>query len=65
MTLVSPSAAEAATKYSRYVDAARFQLSALRIIDLRNFFAKRKEVTDKESIPAQATIVQWTCKPMW
>jgi len=46
-SVCAPGAPEAQTKYSRYVDAVRFQpqLSALRIIDRRNFFAKRKEVT--------------------
>jgi hypothetical protein len=62
MQLIRPSAAKAATKYSRLVEAARCQPSAL-IAQLlhvcrfdfndfvrQNFFAKRKEVTDKESI---------------
>jgi hypothetical protein len=55
-SVCAPGAPEAQTKYSRYVDAVRFQtstqeiFSALRIIDLRNFFAKRKEVTNRESI---------------
>jgi len=58
-------AAEAATKYSKLVEAARFQPSAFRaqLLDERrehgfdfnriasqNFFASCKEVTDKESM---------------
>jgi hypothetical protein len=43
MTLVPPSAADAATKYSKYLAAARFQLSALS----RDFFPECKEVKDK------------------
>lgn len=48
---------QAATKESKIRWAPRAfspQLSALRIIDPRNFFAKRKEVTDKDSIRSGA-----------
>jgi hypothetical protein len=53
MTLVSPSAAPGRNQEVKIRWAQRAfsrQLSALRIIDPRNFFAKRKEVTDKEFI---------------
>ena len=56
---------QAATKFSRYVGAARIfslQLSALMIIDLRNFIAKRKEVMDKESILSGASGSSWSSK---
>jgi hypothetical protein len=52
LQLVLPSAAKAATKYTRLVEAVRCQLSAFRAqLSKETFFAFCKEVTDIESIP--------------